>query len=307
TDGACEAVAVDDGWRDASPELLRAWADHDPRVRVLAGPALGLVAALERARAVARGTWLARMDADDVAHPRRLAAQRAWMAADPTLAICGCGVRYVPRERLKGGALRYERWLNGLTRPEQLVRDLFVECPIAHPAFFMRTDAVVAVGGYRDRGWPEDYDLVLRLWRAGGRLGNVPEVLLDWRDGPARLSRTHPSYAPAAFARCKAHHLCASLARGRDGFVVWGAGPVGKPFARALREQGAPVRAFVDLDPRKIGQRIGDAPVVAPDGVDAYRGALCVAAVGEPGAREKIRGGLAARGREEGRDFVAVA
>ena len=307
TDGDFEVVAVDDGSRDATPWLLDDWAAADPRVRVLTQQRLGLVAALERARSAARGRWLARMDADDVVLPTRLARQRKLAERDPTLALCGCGIRYVPRSGLGGGALRYERWLNGLVEPADLIRDLFVECPLAHPTFFMRAEAVATVGGYRDRGWPEDYDLLLRLWRSGGRLATVPEVLLEWRDRPDRLSRTHASYAPDAFRRCKAHHLAASLLLGRDGVVVWGAGPVGKAFARGLAGEGARVRAFVDLDPRKIGQEIHGAPVIAPPEITAYRGAFCVAAVGQPGARAAIRTSLMQLGWAEGKDFVAVA
>ena len=307
TDGDFEVVAVDDGSTDETRDILRSWATEDSRVKVVAQEHSGLVIALERARATASGVWLARMDADDAALPGRVAAQRALMEGDPSLVGCGSRVRYVPRERVLGGALRYERWLNGLTTSDELARDVFVECPLAHPTFFMRADALAALSGYRDLGWPEDYDLILRLWRAGGRFGTVPEVLLHWREGEGRLSRTHPSYSPEAFRRCKAHHLAASLLLERDGVVVWGAGPTGKSFARALEVEGACIRAFVDVDPRKIGQSIRDAPVLAPTGIQGYRDAFCVAAVGQLGAREEIRTALAELGWREGMDFVAVA
>ena len=307
TDDDFEVVVVDDGSRDATPHLLADWAAADPRVRVLTQERLGLVAALERARSAARGHWLARMDADDVALPGRLARQLELAERDPRLVLCGCGIRYVPRSGLTGGALRYERWLNGLVEQTDLVRDLFIECPLAHPTFFMRAEAVAKAGGYRDHSWPEDYDLLLRLWRGGGRLGTVPEVLLEWRDRPDRLSRTHTSYSPDAFRRCKAHHLARSLLQGQDGVVVWGAGPVGKAFARTLVGEGVRLRAFVDLDARKIGQEIHSAPVILPSEIAAYRGAFCVAAVGQPGARARIRASLTQLGWEEGRHFVAVA
>ena len=307
TDGDFEVVAVDDGSQDATQDLLRAWASTDSRVQVIVQEPSGLVVALERARSHASGVWLARMDADDAALPGRFAAQRALMKSDPSVVGCGCGVRYVPRERVRGGALRYERWLNGLTTSDALARDVFVECPLAHPTFFLRADAVAAVRGYRDRGWPEDYDLILRLWRAGGRLGAVPEVLLHWREGEWRLSRTHPSYSQEAFRRCKAHHLAASLLRERDGVVVWGAGPTGKLFARALEGEGVCIRAFVDLDPRKVGQYIRGAPVLPPADIQEHRDAFCVAAVGQLGAREEIRAALADLGWRDGTDFVAVA
>jgi glycosyltransferase involved in cell wall biosynthesis len=302
-----EVIAVDDGSADATPELLHAWARSDARVRVLRQEPHGLIAALELARAHARGRYLARMDADDVADPRRLELQLALMEDRPELSVCGCGIRYFPDALIKDGARRYQRWINSLVEPDEIARDLFVECPIAHPTFFMRAEAVAAVGGYRERGWPEDYDLLLRLWEAGRRFGKVPEELLRWRERPERLSRVHPSYAPEAFRRLKVDALRRTLLRDRDGVVVWGAGPTGKAFARALVDGSVAVRAFVDLDPRKVGQVVHGAPVIPVDDVNEYRGAFCVAAVGQPGARSEIREALARLGWRETVDFVAVA
>lgn len=302
-----ELLAVDDGSRDGSARILAEYAASDPRIRVVRQERKGLVAALERARGLARGRYLARMDADDLAEPERLARQWAFLEAHAELGACGARVRYFPRSGLKAGASRYERWINGVVRPEEIERDIFVECPIPHPTLFARASVVQAVGGYRDHRWPEDYDLVLRLWERGVRLGKVPEALLLWRDRPDRLSRVHPSYSPAAFRRCKAHYLARTLLRGRDGVVVWGAGPVGKRFARALADVGVRIRAFVDLDPRKIGQRIRGALVIPPAEATAYRGAFFVAAVGQPGARQEIRAALRKAGFVELEDFAAVA
>lgn len=247
------------------------------------------------------------MDADDRAHPDRLARQLALLDADPGLTAVGCRVRYVPRSAVRSGARRYEAWINRLVTPEAIDRDVFVECPIAHPTLAVRAAAVEAAGGWRDLGWPEDYDLVLRLWESGARMAKVPEVLLDWRERPDRLSRTDPRYAPEAFRRLKIDVLRRTLLAGRDGAVVWGAGPTGKGFARALADAGVAVRGFVDLDPRKIGRRIHGAPVVAPDGVERFRGSLCVAAVGQRGARAEIRAALDGLGWREMVEYVAVA
>lgn len=307
TDPDFEVVAVDDGSGDATPDLLAEWAGRDGRVRILRQEPSGIVAALERARLEASAPLLVRMDADDVAEPRRLELQRRLMDQRDDVVLCGCRVRYFPRDTVRDGALRYEAWLNGPVDHDEIVRELFVECPLAHPTFCMRAEAVEAVGGYRDAGWPEDYDLLLRLWRAGGRLGKVPETLLRWREGPERLSRVHPRYHPEAFRRCKTHFLTDTLLAARDGAVVWGAGPVGKAFARELDARGERVKAFAEVDPRKIGQEIHGAPVVDTEGGLAYVDALHLAAVGQQGARETLRGVLAGAGFTEMEDFVAVA
>jgi len=256
---------------------------------------------------MAKGRWLARMDADDVSEPQRFARQRALMEADPTLAVCGAHVRCFPRDELRDGTLRYEAWLNATSGAEEVSRELFVECPLPHPTFFLDAGATERVGGYRDRGWAEDYDLLLRLWRAGGRMAKVPEPLLRWREGSERLQRTSPVYAPDAFVRCKVHHLRRSLLAENRGVAVWGAGPVGKTFARALAEAGTPVRAFVEVDARKIGQEIHGAPVLDTQGGLALTGVLHLAAVGQPGARETLRSILSGAGLRELVDHVAVA
>src|SRR5690606_37978741 len=187
-----EVVAVDDGSTDATAALLEAWAARDGRIRVLRTPPRGLVPALAGALDASAGELIARMDADDIAEPDRLARQVALPDASPDVVACGTRVRYFPRAAVRDGARRYEQWLNALTDPEELARDIFVECPIAHPTLVVRRAALLAVGGYRDPGWPEDYDLVLRLWAAGGRLANVPAVLLRWRERPDRTSRADP-------------------------------------------------------------------------------------------------------------------
>jgi glycosyltransferase involved in cell wall biosynthesis len=304
-----ELLAVDDGSTDATRALLQAAAARDGRVRVLRHEeGRGIVAALQTAFAAARGEWIARMDADDVALPERLARQRALLAGDDRLAAVGSRIRYFPEESLGDGARRYAAWLNGLVTPEEHARDLFVECPLAHPTFMLRRSAFVGVGGYQARGWPEDYDLLLRLWLAGWRLAKVPEVLLLWRESPARASRVRPEYQPDAFRRCKVHYLRQSYLAGDRPAFVWGSGRVGKLLARELLPAGTPLAGFVELDPRKIGQRIYGAPVLSlPDALSRRGEAFGLAAVGQAGAREEIRAALTAAGWIEGVDFCCVA
>lgn len=304
-----EVIAVDDGSRDGSAELLDAAARFDPRVRVLHQPASGLVASLNRGLAAARAPLLARMDADDVARRQRLELQSLRLDQEPALTALGSRVLLLAPEGARNDGMRaYVDWLNQLVEPDQLARELFVESPLVHPSVTMRTDALRALGGYRDTGGPEDYDLWLRAAAAGWRFAKHPDVLLDWRDRPARLTRTDPRYHADRFRDAKLHALAAGLLAGARPAVIWGAGPVGKAWSRDLRARGHRVAAFVEVDPRKIGQRIHGAPVVGV--ADAGRletGPLHLAAVGRADARERIRTEAARLGLTEGRDFVAVA
>jgi glycosyltransferase involved in cell wall biosynthesis len=300
-----EITAEDDGSTDETAALLDEWRERDNRIRMVCTPPEGIVAALDTAAAHARGDVLARMDADDTAAPERLERQLAFLTGHSDLAACGTRIRYVPRSLVRDGARRYEEWINSVVTWEEMEHDLFVECPIPHPTLVIRRGAFDEVGGYRDLGWPEDYDLILRLWESGFRFGKVPDVLLEWREGPQRLSRTDGRYGEDAFRRCKVRFLGSLIAE--RPVAVWGAGPVGKAFATALQEAGHSIKAFVDLDPRKIGQVIHGAPVVHPDAVGQHRDAYFVAAVGQPDARQEIRNCLNAAGLREPRDYCAVA
>ena len=300
-----EIVAVDDGSVDRTPDLLGAWARRDSRLRVTRTSPRGIVTALNTAAAEAEGEFLARMDADDIADAARLERQVTFLDTHPGVAACGTGVRYFPRRQVRDGARRYEQWINSVVLTSDIERDLFVECPIPHPTLLLRRHAFEQVGGYQDAGWPEDYDLVLRLWKAGHRLGKVPDILLEWRERPDRLSRTDIRYSEDAFRRCKVHYLEGRIA-GRP-VVVWGAGPVGKAFARALKKARHQIIAFVDLDSRKIGQEIHGAPVIHPSAIRQYRGAYILGAVGSPEARAEIRAALRDAGFREPEECCAVA
>jgi glycosyltransferase involved in cell wall biosynthesis len=301
-----EVLVVDDGSTDGSAEIAEAHGRSDGRFRVVRQDAAGLVTALERVRAEARGPLIARMDGDDVAFPARLEAQVEALG-DPDLAACGGRVSYFPEEAVRDGARRYERWLNGLVSVEAAARDVFVECPLPHPTLTIKAHVLASVGGYRECEWPEDYDLVLRLWAAGQQFRNVEAAVLRWREHGARRSRVEPAYAQDAFVRCKVHHLRATLLPRFPGVLVYGAGPVGKSFARELQAQGTEVVAFVDVDPRKIGHDVYGAPVVSLEDAPKYRDAFALGAVAGEVARAEIREAVAAEGRRDGVDFVAVA
>lgn len=299
-----ELIAFDDGSDDGSLQLVEALAAKDPRIQVLSAAHRGIVPTLREACVIARGRFLARMDADDVAHPERLGLQMAAMEADPAAAVCGARVR-IAGAAIGLGRRRYEAWINRLVRHEDMVRELFVECPLPHPTFFMRRDAYEQTGGYRNQGWPEDYDLIMRFWRAGWRLIKTPEILLEWHDRPGRLSMTSPCYAEAAFRALKRHFLFASYLKADTRFFQWGAGEVGK---RWLREWG-PQRpeCVVDVHPRKIGRMIHGYPVVAPEALPSPGDAFILVAVGARGARTEIRDYLNARGYKELQNYLFLA
>lgn len=178
-----ELLVVDDGSTDGTPALLRGCADS--RLRVVRHDSnLGLIAALNRGLEEARGEYVARMDADDIALPRRLERQREMLSKTPSVGLCGTWFRTF-------GSGRAEV-VRPPIRPEELAAKLFYESPLAHPSVMFRRKLFAEHGLRYDPAFPhaEDFELWSRVARVTD-LANVPEVLLRYRRHGRQVSARH--------------------------------------------------------------------------------------------------------------------
>lgn len=301
-----ECVVVDDGSDDRSLALARHFAARDGRFRVDAASHEGLVASLNRGLSLCRAPIVVRMDADDWMRRDRLALQCAVLDGRPDLDAVGAHPRVFPRRGLPDGRRRYESWLHSLRDAADVHRDRFIECPVAHPTLAIRTGTLRALA-YRDRGWPEDWDLLLRLLRRGPRVGMIARRLLGWRDLPGRLSRTDARYAQDRFTACRAWHLHRDFLAAAPRYLLWGHGRTGRSLRKALEALGHRAAAIVEVHPRRIGETIRGAPVVAPEALRDQPELPLVVSVAGAGPRARIRAALAAMGLREGERFVCAA
>jgi len=306
-----EVVAVDDGSDDDTAGILETWAARDSRFRVLSLPHKGIIIALNAGLAVCRAPYIARMDADDRAHPARLALQSAYLDTNPDIALVGSLVSSFPEENMREGFRIYLQWLNALVSHDEITREIFVESPLPHPSVMFRKRIVTSLGGYQDHGWAEDYDLWLRMFLAGGRFAKIPQVLVSWREHPKRLTRIDSRYSLENFLRAKAHYLARGPLRGRDAVIIWGSGMMGRRLGKQLQLQDVPLVVFVDIDPKKIGRTRRGLPIIAPEDLltwwSRFETPIVLAAVGARGARVLIRERLNNFGLREGHDWLAVA
>ncbi|MEM8884059.1 MAG: glycosyltransferase family A protein [Planctomycetota bacterium] len=301
-----ELICADDGSTDGSGALLEAYAERDARVRLLQPGRIGLIETANLLRREARASLLARFDADDRMHPTRIERQLALLRDHPEVDIVGARVRHFPDEHVGEGSRRYEEWLNRLVDHESIRREFLVELPLPNPTATFRAEVFDRVGGYVDDGLPEDYSFWLRALEAGFRFAKVPAVLHDWREHPARVTRTHPRYSVEAFLKAKCGYLLRGpLAEGQP-FVIWGAGMMGRRLNRLLVRAGRPPVALLDVDPAKCGRVRQGRPIIP---VEAFRpgSAKVLAAVGSHGAREKIRARLVEWGLVETEGFWLLA
>lgn len=172
---AFELLVVDDGSRDATAAIVGDLAMRDRRMRVLTQPPLGLVPALNRGLAEARGAYVARMDADDVAMPERLASQAEALDRHESVAALGTACRVIGRD---GTVLGHR---SPPLEPAAIRRALGRGNCMIHPTMMLRRDAVLRAGFYRAAfRLAEDFDLWLRLSERHD-LMNLPQSLLDYR------------------------------------------------------------------------------------------------------------------------------
>lgn len=195
-----ELVAVDDGSLDGSREILQVAAREDARIRVCTQDRQGLVAALNRAAAEARGVYLARMDADDRSHTTRLEKQHAYLEAHTGVGVLGTAVR---RFGAAAGV-----WT--LPAEDSMLRAVSLfETPFAHPTVMLRRTLwdAAAGGGYREEfRAAEDIDLWERL-TDHTRFANLPQVLLDYRVHAAQVTRVASGEMAANGARVRLRFL----------------------------------------------------------------------------------------------------
>lgn len=297
---ADQVVVVDDGSQDGPREVCPA----DGRITWIEQSAQGIVAALERGRQACKHTLIARLDADDVALPGRIAAQKALIDSRPALAVVGGEARMVREDgAANAGMQAYVDWVNGLVCHRTA---LLVESPVFHPAVLMRADAVDAVGGYRHGDFPEDYDLWLRLVQAGYEVASVDMPVVQLRDRTHRLTRSDPRYRRDAFDALKRDWLKANVLSPDAKVAVWGAGKTGRRWLRWLLAEGYSVPAVIDGFGATERQGV---PVIPPDALAQLDVDLLLVAVGARGARGQIRRTVQAirPSWQEGHDWWCLA
>ena len=183
-----EFLILDDGSRDATPHILKAYATRDARVRPIIRENRGLVASLNQLLAEARAPLVARMDADDICLPQRFERQIAFLAGNPDHGVIGSQTYDIDEEA--------NPWpLPSPDSPESheaFLAAIEADAPlICHPAVMYRRDVVLAAGGYHAAfRHCEDLDLWLRL-SSRTLICSLPDKLLRYRRSPNQVSSRH--------------------------------------------------------------------------------------------------------------------
>ena len=159
-----EFIIINDGSSDRSAEILADFVKKDGRIRLINQDNTGLTKSLNTGLNYAQGQYIARMDADDIALPDRFAQQADYLDAHPECVAVGSKVLFVDPFGLPLWKSKHEL-PHGEIDAQLLTGN---GSAISHPAVMIRSDALKAVGGYREHlDTAQDLDLFLRLAEYG--------------------------------------------------------------------------------------------------------------------------------------------
>jgi len=192
-----ECIAIDDGSTDSTLTLLQTHAEGDPRFRIISRENRGLIATLNEAVAAAHGEWIARMDADDIAHPARLEKQLVHLrqtGAD----LCGSWICFF-------GDRRGEWQLP--VEDEAIKAHLMFNTALAHPTVMARASLLKAHPYDPAMSCAEDYALWCELAICGAAFSNVPESLLDYRTHAGQISQSRADTQRATGQKVRSRYI----------------------------------------------------------------------------------------------------
>lgn len=308
-----EIIVVNDGSTDETSHIVKTFSQVDQRIRLVEQKRAGVAHAFNKGIETARGTYIARMDADDVMHPGKIERQVEFIEAHPETGVVSCLVNYGGDRTTQEGYALHVDWINTLITPEQIALNRFVDSPVCNPTVLFRKESVGRYGAALQGDFPEDYEMWLRWMDQGVKFAKIPEVLFTWNDLPSRLTRNDSRYSPQAFEQIKASYLLDFIRRNNSAnrqIYLCGTGRITRRKSDFLvkeistRGNNCMIGAYLEIDPAKIGTTCNGIPVCGLDELPPRTEAYVVNYVSVRGAREELRQIFLAKGFTEGADFV---
>jgi glycosyltransferase involved in cell wall biosynthesis len=250
-----ELLIVDDSSTDSSYELVKTHAKQDNRIRLLKNSGSGIIDALKLAFKHSEGSFITRMDSDDIMYPNKLQVLVNNLLKHGKQHIAIGQVNYFSETGIGAGYKSYEDWLNELTKTGSNYSEIYKECVIPSPCWMVYREDLIACNAFNPNIYPEDYDLAFRFYKHNYKCIPCDQVIHYWRDYSTRSSRTDSNYAENHFSSLKITNFLDIDYDQHKTLVIWGAGAKGKITTKTLIEKNIPFRWICD-NPKKIGRDI---------------------------------------------------
>lgn len=246
---------IDDHSTDDSKQITQAFEAKDYRIKALNNKGRGIIDALQTGISQVKGTFLTRMDADDVMAPNKLETLRSLLRTNGQGCIACGKVQYFSNKKLGEGYQKYETWINEMLQSTHPFQGIYKECIIPSPSWMLWRTDFNAIGGFSQLIYPEDYDFAFKVYKAKFRILHTDDIVHFWRDYPDRTSRTDPNYADNRFLQLKVQHFLDIDYAIDQNLILWGAGKKGKQIAKLLIVENIAFQ-WISNNPKKIGHNI---------------------------------------------------
>lgn len=283
-----ELLAVNDHSTDETPEILKAYAEKDNRVKFLNSDKPRLIPTLQVGYAAAIGTLINRMDSDDKMPLDKIEALVAeWQKYGKGTVIAGGTEHFVDEGEVGDGFLKYERWLNEVARTSTHYQQIYKECVIPSHCWIIHKEDFDAIGAFDPIIYPEDYDLCFRMYRHGLQVIGIDKILHFWRDRSNRISRTWEEYKDNRYFDLKLRFFYEIDRNFNRPLVLWGAGRNGKDMARLLIEKKDTFHWVCDNE-NKVGKDIYGVKMEHYNAAENIADAQFMIVVSSPEGKEEI-------------------
>ena len=283
-----ETIIIDDGSSDTSYKIVDEFAKSDARIKLLKNKNSGIITALQLGYSHSNGSFITRMDSDDIMTPKRLEIMINNLIKHGKKHVAIGQVKYFRADGISDGYAKYESWLNRLTQSGINYSEIYKECVIPSPCWMLHRDDFMACEGFNPDRYPEDYDLAFRFYKANFTCIPCDDVLLHWRDYSDRTSRTHQHYAQNNFLDIKVHYFLELDYVNSRPLTVWGAGTKGKSVAKLLIKHNIPFYWICD-NPKKIGKHIYEQELFNFDYLTQLNKPQSIVTVANEDAQEEIK------------------
>jgi glycosyltransferase involved in cell wall biosynthesis len=283
-----ELLAVNDGSTDNSLEILQSFSANDSRIKVFNTEGDGIIDALRLAYKNSSGSFITRMDSDDIMTPQKLKVMVNSLLKNGEGNIVLGHVNYFSKKGVGEGFTKYETWLNRLTTYGDNFKEIYKECVIPSPCWMVYRTDFEKCGAFNSDIYPEDYDLTFRFYENHLKCMPSNETLHLWRDYPTRTSRTHEHYADSSFIEIKLHYFLKLDYNTTQSLVVWGAGKKGKLVAKLLIKNEIPFYWICD-NLKKIGKEIYNQKILSFTEMDKIKNPQSIITVANPKSQQEIK------------------
>lgn len=208
-----EFIIIEDCSTDNSLAILNSYAEKDSRIKIIQKQEnkrmKGFIENLNIGLNEAQGKYIARMDADDIAHPLRFEKQYQYLETNPDIFMVGSAVNFIDENN------HFIKKLEALEHHTEIIKQMPKTVTMYHPVIMFRNHSNIR---YRNLYYCEDYDLYLRLINEGKKFHNFTESLLDYRILNTSISRKDNKFLCILFVEKAKQFYRETIQKGKDSY-----------------------------------------------------------------------------------------